>query len=65
MNWSHVEGNWKELKGQLKVKWGKLTDDDIAVINGRRDQLEGAIEKRYAVAKDQAKAEVDNWLENN
>jgi uncharacterized protein YjbJ (UPF0337 family) len=44
MDWNRVEGNWKEMKGKVKEKWGKLTDDDITAINGRRDQLEGALQ---------------------
>jgi uncharacterized protein YjbJ (UPF0337 family) len=53
---------WKEteVKGQVKEKWGKLTDDDLAAINGRRDQLEGKIQERYGLAKDQAKKEIDD-----
>ena len=43
MDWNRVEGNWKQLKGNIKEQWGKLTDDDLNVINGRRDQLEGKI----------------------
>ena len=43
MDWNRVEGNWKEIKGRIKEKWGKLTDDDLKVINGRREQLEGKI----------------------
>jgi uncharacterized protein YjbJ (UPF0337 family) len=40
MDWNRVEGNWKQVKGMVKAKWGKLTDDDLTLINGRRDQLE-------------------------
>ena len=61
MDWNRVEGNWKQIKGAVKEQWGKLTDDDIDVINGRRDQLEGKIQERYGYQKDKAKAEVDNW----
>ena len=43
MDWNRVEGNWKQVKGKVKEKWGKLTDDDLDVINGQRDQLEGKI----------------------
>jgi uncharacterized protein YjbJ (UPF0337 family) len=43
MDWNRVEGNWKQAKGKIKEQWGKLTDDDLDVINGRRDQLEGKI----------------------
>lgn len=60
MNWDRVEGNWKQFKGQVKEKWGKLTDDDLDVINGRRDQLEGKLQERYGYAKDQAKQELDD-----
>ena len=51
MDWNRVEGNWKQVKGQVKEKWGKLTDDDLTQINGRRDQLEGKIQERYGVAR--------------
>ena len=43
MDWNRVEGNWKQVKGQVKEKWGKLTDDDLTTINGKRDQLEGKL----------------------
>jgi len=62
MNWDRIEGNWKEFKGKAKAQWGKLTDDDLSVINGRRDQLEGSLQKHYGYAKDQAKKEIDAWL---
>jgi uncharacterized protein YjbJ (UPF0337 family) len=61
MDWDRVEGNWKQVKGTVKEKWGKLTDDDLTTINGRRDQLEGKIQERYGYAKDQARQEVDDW----
>jgi uncharacterized protein YjbJ (UPF0337 family) len=59
MDWNRVEGNWKDMKGKIKEKWGKLTDDDLTVINGKREQLEGRI--GYGYAKDQAKKDVDDW----
>ena len=55
------EGNSKQVKGQVKEKWGKLTDDDLTSINGKRDQLEGKIQERYGLAKDQVKKDVDDW----
>jgi uncharacterized protein YjbJ (UPF0337 family) len=64
MNWDRVKGNWKEVQGQAKQQWGKLTDDDLAVIEGRREELEGTLQKRYGYAKDKVKAEVDSWLGN-
>jgi uncharacterized protein YjbJ (UPF0337 family) len=61
MNWDRVEGNWKQFSGKVKEKWGKLTDDDLATINGRREQLEGKIQERYGYGKDQVKKELDDW----
>jgi uncharacterized protein YjbJ (UPF0337 family) len=62
MDWNRLEGNWKQFSGNVKEKWGKLTDDDLTVINGRRDQLEGKIQERYGIAKDQVRQDVDSWL---
>jgi uncharacterized protein YjbJ (UPF0337 family) len=62
MDWNRVEGNWKQFKGNVKEKWGKLTDDDLNVIEGKRDQLEGKIQQRYGYAKDQARKDVDDWF---
>ena len=61
MNWDYIKGNWKQVTGKLKQKWGKLTDDDLTAINGKRDQLEGALQRRYGYAKDQAKQDIDAW----
>ena len=61
MDWNRVEGNWKQIKGKVKEKWGKLTDDDLTVINGNREQLEGKIQERYGLAKDQVKDDIDDW----
>jgi uncharacterized protein YjbJ (UPF0337 family) len=67
MNTDWMEGNWNIAKGKVKEKWGKLTDDDLDVIRGKRDQLIGAIQKRYGYARDQAEREADEFereLEN-
>jgi uncharacterized protein YjbJ (UPF0337 family) len=61
MDWNRIEGNWKQFKGKAKEKWGRLTDDELDVINGRQDQLEGKVQERYGLAKDQAKKDVDTW----
>ena len=61
MDWNRIEGDWKQVKRQVKTQWGKLTDDDIDVIDGNREQLEGKIQARYGYAKDQVKKEVDDW----
>jgi uncharacterized protein YjbJ (UPF0337 family) len=62
MNWDRIEGNWKEFKGKAKQQWGKLTDDDLDVVNGRREELEGILQQRYGYARDQARQDVDRWL---
>jgi uncharacterized protein YjbJ (UPF0337 family) len=63
MNWDRVEGNWKQFKGKAQEQWGKLTDDDLDVIEGRRTELAGRLQQRYGYAKDQAEREIDNWLD--
>lgn len=63
MDWDRIEGNWKQLKGAIKAKWGKLTDDDIEFIAGKREQLEGKIQERYGYEKDLAKKEIDDWYD--
>jgi uncharacterized protein YjbJ (UPF0337 family) len=62
MDWNRIEGNWKQFKGAAKDKWGKLTDDDLNVIEGRREQLEGKLQQRYGFAKDQIHKDVDDWF---
>ena len=63
MNWQQIEGKWDYAKGKLREKWGKLTDDDIDVIAGKRDQLIGRLKERYGIQKDAAEKEVNNWLD--
>lgn len=63
MNWDRVEGNWKELKGQVREKWGRLTSDEIDVIAGRREQLEGTLQRVYGKTKDEVKREVDAFCD--
>jgi len=62
MNWEQVKGNWNEFKGEIKERWGRLTDDDLDVIEGRRDQLVGQLQKRYGIAKEEAEQEVEEYL---
>jgi uncharacterized protein YjbJ (UPF0337 family) len=62
MNWDRVEGNWKTFKGQLQQQWGKLTDDDLDVIEGKRTELAGRLQQRYGYAKDEAEKNIDTWL---
>jgi uncharacterized protein YjbJ (UPF0337 family) len=62
MIWDRVEGNWKEFKGKAKQQWGKLTDDDLTVVEGKREELSGLLQQRYGYAKDKAEKEIDTWL---
>ena len=64
MNWDRVEGNWKEFKGKVQQKWGKLTSDDLDVNEGKRMQLSGRLQQRYGVAKDEAERQIDGWLKS-
>ena len=57
MKTDQIAGNWKQLKGKIKEKWGKLTDDDLKVVEGKQDQLVGVLQKRYGYAKEQAEKE--------
>lgn len=61
MNWEQIEGNWKQVTGKAKEQWGKLTDDDIDVVAGRRDQLAGKIQERYGIAKEEAERQLAEW----
>lgn len=61
MNKEEFAGQWKTLKGKAKEQWGKLTDDDLAQVEGKKDQLIGALQKRYGYAKEKAEAEIENW----
>ena len=61
MNWDQITGNWKQLKGTLREKWGKLTDDDVDVIAGRRDHLLGKLQERYGIAQDVADKQLKEW----
>jgi uncharacterized protein YjbJ (UPF0337 family) len=61
MNKDTVEGNWKQLKGKVKEQWGKLTDDDLDVIAGKRDQLLGRIQERHGISREEAEKQVLDW----
>jgi uncharacterized protein YjbJ (UPF0337 family) len=59
-----MQGNWTELKGKMQKQWGKLTNDDLDMIEGDRKQLVGRIQQRYGYAKEQAQREVDNFAKS-
>ena len=61
MNWDRIEGDWKQLKGNVKVQWGKLTDNQLDVIAGKRDQLAGKIQETYGISKDEVEKQLSEW----
>ncbi len=61
MNEDILKGNWKQFKGKAKKNWGKLTDDDLDVIEGNSDILAGKIQERYGISKDEAKKQIDEY----
>lgn len=61
MDWNIVEGNWKQFKGKIKEQWGKITDDDLDKIAGKRDQLAGKIQESYGIGKDEAEQQLRDF----
>lgn len=61
MNEDRIKGQWKQIKGKIKEKWGKLTDDDLTEAEGDSEQLAGKVQRRYGIAKDEAKKQVKNF----
>ena len=65
MNEDTIGGNWKQFKGKVKEAWGKLTDDDLDVINGKREPMVGKMQERYGIARDEAEKQVKDWENRN
>lgn len=65
MNSDRIEGNWKQMKGKVQEKWGKLTNDDLDRIDGKREQLVGQIQEKYGKSRDIAEKEVDDYLKRH
>ena len=65
MNKNQASGKWQQVKGKLKQQWGKLTDDDLTVLEGRQDQLAGKIQERYGIAKEDAERQIREFKEMN
>ena len=61
MNWETVLGNWTQLRGRIRMQWGKLTDDHLDVIEGRRDLLLGKLREAYGVTEEEADQQVKAW----
>jgi len=62
MNWDEIKGDWKQFTGKVKSKWGKLTDDDLTQINGKREELTGKLQKHYGHTKEEAEKHIDEFL---
>lgn len=63
MNRDQIQGNWRQMKGKIQEKWGKLTDDDFDRIEGRREQLVGFIQEQYGKSREAAEKEVDSYFD--
>lgn len=61
--WDKLAGKWKQMQGDVRTQWGKLTDDDMEQIAGQRDKLAGKIQERYGIAKDEANRQIDEWAD--
>jgi len=61
MNWDQAEGQWKQMTGKRKEKWGKLTDSDWDQIGGKKDQFLGKLQERYGYSREQAEKDYDDW----
>jgi len=64
MNWNRIEGNWKQFKGSARQQWGKLTDNQLEVISGKRDLLAGKIQEAYGISKDEAEKQLTTWQQS-
>jgi uncharacterized protein YjbJ (UPF0337 family) len=65
MNWDIVQGNWKQFKGNVKAQWGKLSDDQLDVIDGKRVELAGKIQEAYGLTKEDAEKQIKAFEESN
>lgn len=63
MNWDQIEGRWKQFQGSARAQWGKLTDDEVDQVAGNRLKLEGKIQEKYGVTKEEAEKQVDDWMQ--
>ena len=62
MNEDILKGKWEQLKGKVRTKWAKLTDDDVEQVGGKKDQLVGRLRERYGYGKEDAEREVDDFM---
>lgn len=64
MNWDIIEGKWNQVKGSVKEKWGDLTDDDLAEMNGKREKLQGKLQEKYGWTKEEAERQLDDFFKD-
>jgi uncharacterized protein YjbJ (UPF0337 family) len=62
MNWTTIEGRWLQMKGEVRQRWAKLTDEDIEILGAKKDQLVGKLVERYGIMRDEAEHQIDDWL---
>jgi uncharacterized protein YjbJ (UPF0337 family) len=62
MNWDEAKGNWKQIKGKARQMWGDFTDDELDVIEGKREELIGRLQTKYGYTKEKAEQEADTWV---
>ena len=63
MNWNLIEGQWHQLTGKIKAKWGKFSEDDLKTIAGKREELLGKLQVHYGLLKEDAEKQIDAWAE--
>ena len=63
MNWDEIEGNWKQFKGRVREQWGRLTNDEVDIIGGRREKLVGKLQEHYGIARDDAERQIREWTD--
>ena len=61
MEWNQIEGQWTQCKGSMKEKWGRLTDDELDVIAGKRDKFIGTLQEKYGLSKEEAERQLEEW----
>lgn len=64
MNWDQIQGKWMQFKGRAKSRWGRLTDDDLTVIDGQRDRLVGRLQELYGLEKEEAQSELKEFCDD-
>lgn len=65
MNWDQIEGDWEQFKDKVKEKWGKLNDDELNVIEGKKDRLAGKLQEKYGIAKEEVEKQLHEFLNSN